>query len=213
MNFFRLSKKSSIILTLTSFLCTILLIFLYVYHSSKPLMVLIIILSLIFAISMNSMVSYLAVYKFKPKPTPKEYYQYKTIDSLSSILLSKGFKETITSYGSYYIKIIGITAYKIILIKNLDKYFNQDQTNNESKKTTKGLEKCQEFIGFEFFYEQNEELLKKLSDFSFTTEKIFYEGFYASEEEGKIVEYNKLNDTVHKESYEKFIEILELIKF
>lgn len=203
----RISKKMSIVITITSFVILALLMWLYVLYPKKWLMVFVIIMSVVFVLSMNLMISKVAVFKPKPAKYPKGFYKGQTMGSLESKLVKSGFKANPRQFGSGFIKIEGKTAYKIILIKNAESYFNQ---GDEKQTPTKGIDKCNEFIGFEIFYDVTEEVAKRLPDFSFTGDNVFYEGLYYDPEYDVIVEANKIDAKSHTNSYQHFKGILGL---
>lgn len=203
-----LSRKNTIIITIVSFVVLIGLICLYVFKlNEKWLMVLIMIMSVVSMVSLNSMISKLIVFKPRKQLYPKGYYEAQGYEALEAKLNKAGFKMTSKQYGSGYIKIEGKTAYKVILIENDDRYFNQGQSND---KPTKGIDKCEEFIGFEFFLRPTEASLKRLPDFSFTGDNVFYTGFYFDSENNMLVEANKIDPKLHNDSYLHLKEMLGL---
>lgn len=203
-----LSRKNTIIITIVSFVVLIGLICLYVFKlNEKWLMVLIMIMSVVSMVSLNSMISKLIVFKPRKQLYPKGYYEAQGYEALEAKLNKAGFKMTFKQYGSGYIKIEGKTAYKVILIENDDRYFNQGQSND---KPTKGIDKCEEFIGFEFFLRPTEASLKRLPDFSFTGDNVFYTGFYFDSENNMLVEANKIDPKLHNDSYLHLKEMLGL---
>lgn len=203
-----LSKKASIIITVVSFLALIGFVCLYIFKISEQwVMIFIMILSVVSMVSLNSMISKIIVFKPKKINYPKAYYKKQNYASLEAKLIRSGFKMTPKQFGAGFIKIEGETAYKVILIENDDRYFNQSQTKD---KPTKGIDKCSEFIGFEFFLKPTEQSIKRLPDFSFTGENVFYTGFYYDEVNGHLVEANKIDPKSHNESYAHLKEMLEL---
>ncbi len=203
----RISKKLSIIITITSLLITAGLVWIYVLHpDQKWLMGFIMVMSVVFVLSMNLMISKIAVFKPKPIKYPRGYYKGQKMGSLENKLVKAGFKASPRQFGIGFIKIEEKTAYKIILIKNAESYFNQ---SNEKQTPTKGIDKCTEFVGFEIFYDVTEEVAKRLPDFSFKGDNVLYEGFYYDPEFDVIVEANKIDPENHLESYNHFKEILE----
>lgn len=121
-----------------------------------------------------------SVKSFRYKAKPKQYPQmkYKALEEDFDALLKKnGYKPRVAPYGMSYLKIEGTNAYKVVLIRNYEKYFNPDQ-DQESTSPNKALEKCKKFIGCELFYEYDEETLKKLPDFNFAGDKIYYFSLY-----------------------------------
>lgn len=208
--FSKIPKKVFIIITVLVFLIQIGLIFLYMKYPTKPLMVAIMIVSVLFVITINALVSKIAVFKPKKIKYPQEYYYGVSYLKLESKLLSAGFNKTSKNFGASFIKIDKETAYKILLISDYEKYFNNDE--KDDSKPTKGIEKCTKFIGFELFYKYDEKVLTRLPDFSFKGPNVFYNGFFYHEETDTLVECNKQNPEQHTDIYNKFITILGLVK-
>lgn len=137
-------------------------------------------------------------FKYKPKPrkfTTKEY-SLESFDQLSTTLKKQGFKESHNDFGLGYIKIIDKVAYKVVLIKDYEKYFNQDP-NKKTGNPTPGIEKCTKFIGFEFFNSNEDVIVDKVVDFTFQGENVYYAGFYYDEAEKKLIEANYLEPNEH----------------
>ena len=118
-------------------------------------------------------------YKAKPRKYPTIQYNISSVD-LDSILKKKGYKSRNTQFGSIYLKVSGINAYRVSLIKDYDKYFNQEETQ-ENIPVNKDLEKCKKFIGFEIFYTYDDDTLVKMPDFCIQGDYIYYSGFYINE--------------------------------
>lgn len=208
--FNRIPKKVFIIITILIFLLEVGLIFVYSKYPEKPLMVAIMVLSVLFVISINALVTRIAVFKPKKIKYPQEYYHGISYLKMESKLLSAGFTKTPRSFGASFIKIENKTAYKILLISSYEKYFNNEE--KDDTKPTKGIEKCTSFIGFEIFFKYNEMVLERLPDFSFKGPNVLYSGFFYHEETDTLVECNKLNPEPHEEIYNKFISTLSLTK-
>lgn len=205
----KITKKQSILITILLFLLLIGSIFLYILkYSEQWLMIIIMILSVCSMISLNGMITKLVVFKPKKIKYPKCYYKGLNYTALETKLNKNGFKMTSKNYGAGFIKIDGKTAYKVILIENDERYFNQEDTSKD--KPTKGIDKCSEFVGFEIFLNPIENTLNRLPDFSLTGENIFYTGFYLDKEKNILVECNKINPNEHLESYLKLKEYLSL---
>lgn len=115
-------------------------------------------------------------YKAKPKKYPTIKYNSSKED-FDLLLKKNGYKPRVAPYGMSYLKIDGESAYKVVLIRNYEKYFNPDP-EQENTAPNKSLEKCKKFIGCELFYEYDEETLKKLPDFNFAGDKIYYFSLY-----------------------------------
>lgn len=111
-------------------------------------------------------------YKAKPVKYPTKDFE-GDFDLLRTNLLKKNYKERKTPYGSSFLKVIGDTAYKCVLVEHTDKYFNQEPEEQVSS-TNRDLEKCTKFIGMEIFYNIDEANLIKLPDFSLCGKNIYY---------------------------------------
>lgn len=116
-------------------------------------------------------------YRAKPIKYPTIEYEFNS-DDLDSKLKKSGYKPRVTSYGVSYLRVSGTNAYKIVLIKNCEKYFNQEDNNSSNHSSEKSLEKCKRFIGFEVFFDYDEDTLKKLPDFNLQGDNIYYSGLY-----------------------------------
>lgn len=141
-------------------------------------------------------------YKAKPIKYPTIEYSVNDLD-FDAVLKKNGYKPRYTPYGAIYLKIVGINAYRVSVIKNFEKYFNQEESNEQAP-ANKELAKCQKFIGVEIFTEYDEDVLRKLPDFSLQGNNIYYCGFYL--EENKIVCLNYI------EPNEIFAELYSNIK-
>lgn len=205
----KITKKQSILITIILFLLLIGSIVLYVLKCNEQwLMIIIMILSVCSMVSLNGMITKLVVFKPKKIKYPKCYYKALNYTALEAKLNKNGFKMTSKNYGAGFIKIEDKTAYKVILIENDERYFNQEDKTKD--KHTKGIEKCTEFIGFEFFLNPIESTLERLPDFSFTGDNIFYTGFYLDKGNNNLVECNKIDPKEHLDSYLKLKEYLSL---
>ena len=119
-------------------------------------------------------------FRYKPK---KVNYQTKEFDipnaDIESAIKSIGYKKRTVPYGLSFIKVVGVNAYKIVLIKDFEKYF--EPTDESNLPAEKALEKCKRFIGFEVFVDYDEEVLSKLVDFNIQGDNLYYGGFYLNE--------------------------------
>ena len=122
---------------------------------------------------------------------------------IDEILKKKGYKQRVEAYGCSYLKVQQPNAYKIVLVRNCEKYFHPVEEQS-STSANKSLEKCQKFIGFEIFYDYNEEALRKLPDFNLQGEKIYYSGLYIENEQVICPNYIEPSNT--------FIELYTKIK-
>ncbi len=141
-------------------------------------------------------------YKAKPIKYPTIEYRIENLD-FDVVLKRNGYKPRYTPFGAIYLKIVDINAYRVSVINNFEKYFNQEE-NNEQAPANPELAKCQKFIGVEIFTAYDEDVLRKLPDFSLQGKNIYYCGFYL--EENKIVSLNYI------EPNETFAELYSNIK-
>lgn len=111
-------------------------------------------------------------YKAKPIKYPTKDFE-GDFDRLRTNLLKNGYKERKTPYGGSFLRVIGDTAYKCVLVEHTDKYFNQEPEDQVSP-ANKDLERCKKFIGLEIFYNIDEINLRKLPDFSLCGKNIYY---------------------------------------
>ncbi|MCM1130326.1 MAG: hypothetical protein NC087_02575 [Anaeroplasma bactoclasticum] len=153
------------------------------------------------AIQMASVKSFR--YKPKPKNYPTKSYLYLAED-MDENLQKKGYKPRVTPYGISYLKVDKTNAYKIVLVRNCEKYFNQDEEQNNSIPPNKSLEKCKKFIGFEIFYDYDEDTLRKIPDFNLQGNNVYYSGLY--------IEDNKITCPNYIEPTEDFSNLYEAIK-
>lgn len=208
--FAKLPKWACFLITLGIMVITGVLMFLYVKYQEKYLMTLVIIFSVLFVISMNLLVARIAVFKPKPIKYPQAYYSGDGVATLESKLKNQGFKVVKRSFGTGFIKIENKVAYKILLVEDPDKYFNND--DDTTQETTKGIDKCKRFVGFEIFYEKTEEVIKRIPDFSFKGDKILYEGFLYDASTDTYIETNKIDTTPHEEYYNRMMEFVGFVK-
>ncbi|MDE5714952.1 MAG: hypothetical protein K2I42_02360 [Anaeroplasmataceae bacterium] len=120
-------------------------------------------------------------YKAKKIVYPKRNYSF-SVEDFDSLLKQKGYKPRTTPYGMSYLRVDALNAYKVVLIKNAQKYFNPEE-NEQASSPNKSLEKCQKFIGFEIFLDYDEETLNKLPDFNIQGNNIYYSGLYKQEKQ------------------------------
>lgn len=142
-------------------------------------------------------------YKAKPKKYPKMIYSASKED-FDFLLKKNGYKPRVAPYGMSYLKIDGTNAYKVVLIRNCEKYFAPEK-EQDTASPNHALEKCKKFIGCELFLEYDEEALKKLPDFNFAGEKIYYFSLYKENDQYICPNYI--------EPSEEFQELFQKIKF
>ncbi len=207
--FYRIPRYILVLITLVLLVLSGVVMYFYTVNQNPLLMTLTIILTILFVISMNATISRFAVFKPKPIKYPKAYYEGKSFLELDQTLTKQGFNRNSQAFGEGFIKIEGKTAYKVLLVDRPDIYFDPDK-KEVKQKPTKGIEKCTRLIGFEIFFKTNDEVLKRIPDFSFKGDKVLYDGFYFDEEKNQLVEANKIDVAPHNEQYKRMIEILGL---
>lgn len=141
-------------------------------------------------------------FRYKPKKVNYETKEFVLANTdIEQVIKSKGYKKREVPYGLSFIKVIGVNAYKIVLIKNKVEYFKPNDESNLP--TEKSLEKCKRFIGFEIFLDYDEEVLSKLVDFNIQGDNLYYGGFYLQD--------NKLNCPNYIEPNEYFNDLYNTI--
>ncbi|MDE7162115.1 MAG: hypothetical protein K2N65_05080 [Anaeroplasmataceae bacterium] len=175
----------------------------------------IVLIAIVF-IYMTLAIQFASTRTFRYKPKPKHYPTItytSSVEDLDEALKNKGYKPRVAPYGMSYLKVNGINAYKVVLIRSCEKYFNQEQ-EQENSSPNKALKNCKKFIGFEIFYEYDEDTLRKLPDFNLQGNNIYYSGFY--KEDGKYIcpnyiepseEFSELYATIKSDLMLKDIEI------
>lgn len=138
-------------------------------------------------------------YKAKPINYPTIEYEF-SCDGIDELIKKNGYKPRVTSYGISYLKVDGTDAYKIVLVRNCEKYFNQEENNINNQSSEKSLEKCKRFIGAEIFLDYDSETLKKLPDFNFQGNNVYYTAFYLEESKLVCLNFIEPNDNF-KELY------------
>ena len=123
-------------------------------------------------------------FKYKPKKVNYEIKEFVlTNDNIEAAIKGKGYKKRTVPYGLSFIKVVGVNAYKIVLISDKVKYFEPNDESNLPAE--KGLDKCKKFIGFEIFLDYDEGVLSKLVDFNIQGDNLYYGGFYL--EDNKLI--------------------------
>jgi hypothetical protein len=151
-------------------------------------------------------------FKYKPKKIEYPTITYECdLENIELNLKKIGFKERNVPYGLSYLKIKNKVAYKVVLVKDEDKYFNQEEQEQQNTPVNKELEKCTKFIGFEIFMTISDDKLYRLPDFSIQGKNIYYTAYYVNENELICLNYLEPNED-YKEAYNNLINDLNLIK-
>lgn len=147
-------------------------------------------------------------YRAKPVKYPTKDFE-GDFDRIRGNLQKKGYKERKTPYGGSFLKVIGDTAYKCVLVEHTDKYFNQEQEEQTSP-VNRDLEKCTRFIGLEIFYNIDEANLVKLPDFSLSGKNIYYTALlYQENRLFKCLNYVEPQDGF-KEGFDTLLQHIEI---
>ena len=149
---------------------------------------------------------------FKPKrvkyPT-KDYKSSFEYNELASELEKNGFKLTKRNYGNTYLLIDGKTAIKVSLIDDYNTYFDGEEAK-DSNEPTKGLDKCEKFVGIEIFKEIDEANLDKLPLFTIQGKNVYFTALlYQLDKSFKCLNYELPNDDF-KTSFDKAMNILNM---
>lgn len=127
-------------------------------------------------------------FKYKPKAIKyltKSYVINK--EAIDKNLKAAGYKLRNANYGQNYLKVDGEEAFKVVVIRSVENYFNQENNNTTNNSGNKELGKCKRFIGIEIFLDYDEETLTKLVDFNIMGEKIYYAGLFYDKEDNKLI--------------------------
>ncbi len=142
-------------------------------------------------------------HKHKIKYKEKEYLFN---GDLTNVLKDKGFKIRKTNYGDSYLLISNKVAYKVVLVYDIEKYFEPLEEKNTPK--NKELDNCKSFIAFEIFFEMNDEVKRKIVEFSIQGEKVYYTAF--SKTDSGFYCYNYLKpEGIHEADYNELLKLLE----
>lgn len=181
-------------------------------QDSKVFLVLLVITFIAMTIFLQTAIARTFRYKPKPKRYVKKEYPLEDFDLLEQRLLAEKFILKRAKFGIGFIKIEGKIAYKVVLIKDSETYFSQSQEEEApQQQPTKGLDKCEKFIGFEIFSEMTNDVVNKTPDFSFQGKNVFYDGLYYNAETKRLIEPNVINkDEVHLDAYVHLMSILGL---
>jgi hypothetical protein len=111
-------------------------VFIYLCSITEgALLTFIIVLLVITFIYMTVAVQYASfkTFKYKPKKIIYPTIKYEgDLENIEATLKKNGFKERIVPYGLSYLKIKNRVAYKVVLVKEEDKYFNQEDQEQQN---------------------------------------------------------------------------------
>ena len=172
--------------------------------------VLTVILVIVFII-ITFLVQYATFRTYNAKNKKKIKYNTKTYEAfndLNTLLENNKFKKKNRHYGDSYIKIDGSVAYKVVIIKDINAYYNHEEDQNYE--ADRRLDSCKIMIGMEIFNEVSEDALGKIPDYSFEVDKIYYTALVAKDDNKYIcLNYIMPNDN-HKKYVDNLISMLEL---
>ncbi len=201
-------KKAWIWFIISLIVCILVIVFSYKIKDDSISKVLMIISFFVSSILLQVALSKTLQFKKKDETIINSYYFDKSI--LESNLRENKFNSTKTSYGKVFIKVEGTQAYKVIVIEDCDKYVKASEEKIQSK-SVKGLSECTTFIGLEIFLELDETISERINNFSFQSEKIYYQALYMVDD--YIVEPNYITpEPQHIESYKYMHDILQFNK-
>lgn len=124
-------------------------------------------------------------YRSKAMKYPTKAFVFSK-EEIDLKLKKKGYKLRNTPFGQSYLLVDKEAAFKVVLVRNCEKYFGQEE-QDAPKSANKDLEKCKKFIGFEIFLDYDEDTLRKLPDFCIQGQNVFYAGFYYDEEQKQLI--------------------------
>lgn len=172
--------------------------------------VLTVILVILFII-ITFLVQYATFRSYNAKNKQKIKYDTKTYETtmdLSEALKNRDFKRKDRHYGDSYIKIDGDVAYKVVLINDINAYY--DHESDQNYEADKRLDSCKQMIGIEIFNEVSKEALDRIPDYSFEIDKVYYTALVAKED-NKYICLNYINpNDAHKEYVDNLIDALGL---
>ncbi len=207
--FMRLNKWAYLALMIVFFGAGIGLSFLAATKSNNALYFVSIICFLISTFSMTSFFSRIFKYKPKKEVYKTQDYNYIAVLDIVSNLKQNGFEFRKNGFGYVASKIEGKTCYKVSIIENVKEYLNPDPEKTDNTKT-KGIDKCTEFVAFEIFSENTDNIYDKAPQLSFAGDKVSYTSFVYYPE--KIVECNVIDHLNHEKSRERLFGIVKLVR-
>lgn len=208
----KLSIKVIWLLILILFLIAVGLLFL-LPHTNDPLTKILIVIVVVIFILITILIQLAAFRSFSTKRLIKYKemeYSAKDID-LDQRLTELKYIKTNKSYGASYLLIKDKKAYKISIINDSYKYFDESkEENNSSNVSNKKLDECKTFTGIEIFNEIDEKNLNKLADFTIQTKNVFYMALVKLENNNyKCLNYENIKEE-HKDSYNNILKDLQI---
>lgn len=171
------------------------LICINLYVTQKTVIIIFLVIDfLIMTFSLNTAISLSIKFKPKPKKYPSKSFNFNPSIMMDN-LIKNGFKENKAIYGNVYLKIADKTAYKVIVITDIEAYLNPNEQNNQ-KSSNLNLKNCTRFIGQEIFLQYNDKALQTLPDFSFQGKNIYYEAYYYDNENNILIEPNAITASI-----------------
>lgn len=134
-----------------------------------------------------------------------------SIQTLIQILKDNKANEVTMPYATSYLLIKDKCAYKFLFVTDNEGYFGNKEVQSNSKGNKK-LEECTKFYGFEIFVNVDNIIIKKLQQYTFQSDKIFYTAFY--ELEDKLVQAHYEEPLIeHKDNFENILKLMEMKKY
>lgn len=192
--FLRFNKWTYLLLSILSFGLGVGLIFLANKNNNTTIQWVSVVFFLLFTFNMQAFMS--KTIKFKERQEVYNAKELKYIAELDIVsnLKKDGFEFRKNSFGYVAVKIEGKTCYKVTIVDDVKEYLNPDKDKNDSTKT-KGIERCTEFIGFEIYANDEEDIFKKAPNLCFTGDKVLYEAFTLDKNKEKLIEVNSIESS------------------
>lgn len=146
--------------------------------------------------------------KYRPKPIKCEERKYEKKIDFDEALKNNGFTLRNRYIGRSYIKIEGKVAYKVVIINDSSKYFENVEEPKDDKLKDK-LDKCDKFMGLEIFINPDEVIEKRIIDFSIQGEKVYYTAIMRVDDSYVCKNYIEPSNE-HKENFDYLFKLLGL---
>ncbi len=147
--------------------------------------------------------------KYKPKAIQYNEKKYQKTKDFDDALKSNGFDLRNRHIGRSYIKIDGKDAYKVVIINDSDKYFDNVEEAKDEKLASK-LDACESFTGLEIFLNPNNQIKDKIVDFSIQGKRVYYTAIMKNDSDEYICKNYIEPDDSHIENYNKLLNMLGL---